>query len=107
MVDYPVCTFIEECTGRMNIDQLVVNKSAITFSGVLFGCMSKEASCDGLATLPVLFVATDDRIPVSIHESQQLFADVLGSTHSPELDEVLMTPDITEVIMSPLLIHCQ
>lgn len=39
---------VEESTGWMDVDNLLVNKCPIAFLGILLGCIPEEATANGL-----------------------------------------------------------
>lgn len=44
---------------------------------------------------------------IPVHDSQHLFADVLGSTQRAGLDEVLVTPGVGELVVLPGVVNSQ
>ena len=44
---------------------------------------------------------------VPVHDAQHLFADVLRPFESPDLDEVLVTPGVGELVVLPAVVDGQ
>lgn len=44
---------------------------------------------------------------VPVHDTQHLFADVLGSAQGSSLDEVLVTPGVGELVVLPGVVDSQ
>ena len=75
--DNPFWLILEQRTRRMNVHRLAVNTRSITFLRIALGCVAEEAGTNGALDTLHFTTTTHDFQLVSIHDCEQLFADVL------------------------------
>jgi len=61
----------------MNEDLVVINDRPVAFLSVLLCCMKEEACAYGLTDLGVLKIAADQTQTVSLHNANELLANIL------------------------------
>ena len=74
---------------------------------VLPGGVKEVARSDSLGDAHVVTAGAGHVQLVSVHDSQQLFANVLCSLHGTLLDVVLHAPLAAELVVLPRVIHRQ
>jgi len=111
MVHNPLGTLVEQGTGGMDENLLVVAQCFVAFTGIFLRSVVEEAGTDSLTNLVEVFhvegAARNHWKFESIQYLGQLLPDILGSLQGTCLDEVIIAPlDITAVL-HPYLIDCQ
>lgn len=107
MVDNPIGWLLEERGGGMNVNCVVINDSLIPFRAIFLCSMREEPCTERFPDFSVILHARGDGQMVAIHNTNQLFPDILCSLDCSRINEVLVTPNIREVISLPSFIHCQ
>ena len=69
----------------MDVDLLVVQKGSEALVGVLFAGVHEEAGGDCLPDPVVVFARAVHEVFMALHETYQLFPDVLSALHGPVL----------------------
>ena len=96
MVDDPLGVLVEEGRRRMDVNGCTFDESLVSLLRVLFGRVSEEPGTDGTTDLVVVSTARDDVLLVPIHDPEELFSNILSSTHGSALDVVLETIGVGE-----------
>lgn len=107
MVDNPVGLSVEEGARGVDVDHLTVNECPIPFLGVLLGGVTEKPTTDGLLNSCSVLTTADDIQLVPVHNTQHLFADILGPFESSNLHKVFVAPGAGELVVLPRVVHGQ
>ena len=91
----------------MDEDRVLLHNSLVPFLGILAGRMEEEARADRFSNLVEVAASTDKVQLVAVHDLQKLLAHILSTLQTAALDEVFMTPWVTELVVLPALVHSQ
>lgn len=91
----------------MHINRRALNKSPIPFLGILPRGISKESRTERLAHLHRVPATAHHSVIIPAHNRLQLLPDILGTLHTPCLDEVVKTPRVGEAGDFPAVVDVE
>lgn len=107
VVDDPLGLLAEQRRAGVQVDGGALDQGLVPLLGVLARRVAEEARAQRLPHLLRVAPARRDRVPVPLHDADDLVAHVLGPLHRPRLDEVLEAPGRREAALLPRVVDVQ
>ena len=86
----------------MHVDRCAFDKGLVSFRGIFTSRVSEESRTQRLAYFGRVSPTGDNPMVISIHDTQELLANILGSADLSGLNKVFVTPGIVELGILPL-----
>ena len=91
----------------MHVDRRALDQGLVSFLGIFAGCVPEKASTHCLAHFGRVSSTRDNPVVVSVHDTKQLLANILGAPDLTGLYEVFETPRVVELGVLPPIVYIQ
>jgi hypothetical protein len=85
----------------MNVDCLAVDTRSVTLLRISLCRIAEETGTNSFLNTLNFTTARDDFQLVTIHDSHELLSNILRSLQCSRLNEVVKTPSLREIVMTP------
>lgn len=91
----------------MHVHRVIINNRLIAFRAIFSRCVVEEPCAECLPHLGIVLHARGNWQVISIHDANQLLSHVLRTSNRSRVNEILMAPNIREIIRLPRFINCE